>query len=209
MDSNIDDLKLVFSSNFLLSLLVKMSKEKEKIDTNQWVDLYADYLFNYCVSRVNDVELAKDLVQDTFIAGIKGLDNFEGKSAVKTWLVSILKRKIIDYWRQKESRKTEPFSSFFTNEPKGAHWLENRKPKGMLADIDVQLNNDELGDALQDCISYLPSKWRQIFIDKMVDQKDSEEVCKVNDITPSNFWVIIHRAKLQMRECLEKKWFND
>ena len=134
---------------------------------------------------------------------------FEGKSAVKTWLVSILKRKIIDYWRQKESRKTDTFSNFFMNKKDNYHWIESKKPKGLLADIDVEINNEELGNVLQECISFLPSKWKQIFIDKMIDQKDSEEVCKVNDISPSNFWVIMHRAKLQMRDCLEKKWFND
>ena len=90
-----------------------MEKEALTANTNEWVELYADYLFNYAVVRVNDSELAKDLVQDTFVAGIKGIDNFEGKSAVRTWLISILKRKIIDFWRQKETRKTDVFSSFF------------------------------------------------------------------------------------------------
>jgi len=186
-----------------------MAEQKEKINTDEWVDLYADYLFNYCIVRINDHELAKDLVQDTFIAGIQGLDKFEGKSAVKTWLVSILKRKIIDFWRQKESRKTDNFSYFASKNGDNYHWDERRKPKGLLADIDVEIHNEELGHVLQDCISVLPSKWRQIFIDKMIDEKDSEEVCKVHDVSPSNFWVIMHRAKLQMRECLEKRWFND
>ena len=76
MDSNIVDLKVVFVLIFLLLLLAEMAEQKEKINTNEWVDLYSDYLFNYCVVRVNDEELAKDLVQDTFIAGINGLDNF-------------------------------------------------------------------------------------------------------------------------------------
>ncbi len=67
----------------------------------------------------------------------------------------------------------------------------------------------ELGKALRDCISRLPPNWRSVFIDKMVDHKDSEVVCKDNEITESNFWVIMHRAKLQMRACLEKKWIND
>ena len=186
-----------------------MAEKLIKINTDEWVDLYADYLFNYCITRVNDIDLAKDLVQDTFVAGIQGLNNFEGKSAVKTWLVSILKRKIIDHWRQKESRKTDSFSSFFTEKRGMFMWDDHHKPKGLLADIDVSIQNEELGLTLQDCIANLPSKWRQVFIDKMIDKKDSEEVCKENDVSASNFWVIMHRTKLQMRECLEKTWFND
>lgn len=182
--------------------------EENNVDTSQWVDLYADYLFNYAISRVSDEELAKDLVQETFIAGLKSLSKFEHKSSVKTWLVSILKRKVIDFWRQKESRKTDTFSNFFKGEDDG-HWEDRHQPKGMLASIEIDIHNEELANVLQSCISFLPIQWRQVFIDKMIERKDSEEVCKENDISSSNFWVIMHRSKLQLRECLEKKWFND
>ncbi len=186
-----------------------MEIEKTTIDTSQWVEAYADYLYNFAVSRLNDEDLAKDLVQDTFIAGIQGLENFKGNSSVKTWLTSILKRKIIDIWRQKETRKTETFSTYFKQGFMGESWLENQKPKGRIAEIEEVLENDELRAAIGECMQQLPSKYKSVFMDKMIDEKDSEEICKENDITPSNFWVIIHRAKLQMRECLEKTWFND
>ncbi|MFD1550888.1 RNA polymerase subunit sigma-70 [Putridiphycobacter roseus] len=186
-----------------------MKLEKTTIDTSQWVQEYADYLFNFALSRLNDEDLAKDLVQDTFIAGMQGLSNFKGNSAVKTWLVSILKRKIIDVWRQKETRKTDTFSSYFSKGPLGEGWLENHRPKGRISEIEEAMENAELKTAIFGCVQGLPEKYKTVFMDKMVDEKDSEEICKEHDITASNFWVIIHRAKLQMRECLEKTWFND
>jgi len=76
-----------------------------KIDPNKWIDLYSDYLFNYTISRVNDRDIAQDLVQDTFFAGLKSMKNFKGEASERTWLVSILKRKIIDHYRKTNSNK--------------------------------------------------------------------------------------------------------
>ena len=80
---------------------------KHTIDPNKWIELYSDYLFNYTISRVNNREIAKDLIQDTFIAGLKSMKNFKGDASERTWLISILKRKIIDYYRKINSNKGE------------------------------------------------------------------------------------------------------
>ncbi|MFT5819493.1 MAG: RNA polymerase sigma-70 factor (TIGR02943 family) [Crocinitomix sp.] len=177
------------------------------IDTSQWVDEYADMLFNFAAVRVSDSDLAKDLVQDTFVSALKGIDKFQGKSTVKTWLFSILKRKIIDHWRKQESRKTKPMSFFTTDGMMKGKFLETYSPKGRLSEVEEKMENAELRQAITECIGSLPSKWQGIVVDKMVDEKESEEVCNNHDITPSNLWVIVHRAKLQLRDCLEKKWF--
>ena len=78
---------------------------KHKLQPENWVDQYADYLFNYAVSRVSDAEIAKDLVQETFFAGLNSAKNFKGDAAERTWLVSILKRKVIDHYRKINSKK--------------------------------------------------------------------------------------------------------
>ena len=80
---------------------------KHKLQPNNWVDQYADYLYNYAVSRVSDAEIAKDLVQETFFAGLKSAKNFKGDAAERTWLVSILKRKVIDHYRKINSKKVK------------------------------------------------------------------------------------------------------
>ena len=177
-----------------------MSDIKQDIDTNSWVDEFADPLYNYAVARVNDHDIALDLVQDTFYSAIKSLDNFQGKSSVKTWLYSILKRKIIDHWRKQDSRKTKPASSYFQEEGMSGHWADGFGPD--------DIENAELGQAILGCIDNLPEKWKGIVIDKLVQEEKTEVVCKDHDITTSNLWVIIHRAKVQLRDCLEKKWFD-
>ena len=180
----------------------------QNIDTSKWLDDYGDLMYSYAYTRVNDADLAKDLVQETLIGGLKGLDNFEGKSSVKTWLFSILKRKIIDFYRQKETRKTKPLSAFFREKGRVGHWVPEAAPKGKFADFEEDIENKELQDAINNCIGLLPEKWQGVVRDKLVEENDTEEVCKEYEISSSNLWVIIHRAKVQLRDCLEKKWFN-
>ena len=79
--------------------------ETHQLHPETWVDQYADYLFNYAVARVSDAELAKDLVQETFFAGLKSAKNFKGTAAERTWLIAILKRKVIDHYRKINSKK--------------------------------------------------------------------------------------------------------
>ncbi|MEX1002812.1 MAG: sigma-70 family RNA polymerase sigma factor [Crocinitomicaceae bacterium] len=178
------------------------------IDTSAWVDEYSDMLYNYAFTRVSDHEMAKDLVQDTFVSALKALDNFQGKSTIKTWLFSILKRKIIDHWRKQDVRKTKPMSASATENESGEERILQRQNAPSISEIEVDYENKELGEVIMTCIRDLPEKWRGIVIDKLVDHKESEEVCKEHDITPSNLWVIIHRAKIQLRECLTAKWVN-
>ncbi|MBI3136848.1 MAG: sigma-70 family RNA polymerase sigma factor [Bacteroidetes bacterium] len=185
-----------------------MSQTTSHINTSEWVDQYADALYAFAIARVDDADLAKDFVQETFLAGIKAAENFEGKSSVKTWLISILKRKIIDYYRQKEARKTTPLSHFFSEKGKVGHWLPEAAPKGNYSEMEEALDNQELQQAITNCIELLPGKWKGIVLDKLVEEKESDDVCKEHEITPSNLWVIVHRAKLQLRECLERKWFK-
>ena len=185
-----------------------MAEKKEDIDLNKWVDEYSDMLFNYTVNRVNDRDLAKDLVQDTFFSALKAWERFEQKSTVKTWLFSILKRKIIDHWRQQQSRKTKPISHYTTNDEEENNWIEATTPGSEFNEAEREIENTELRSALMFCVDKLPEKQRGIFIDKFIDNKDSEEICNEYDITSSNFWVIIHRAKIQLKGCLDKKWFE-
>ena len=78
---------------------------KIQLDPDKWVDRYADYLFNYTIVRVNDREVANDIVAETFLAGLNSMKNFKGEASERTWLISILKRKIIDHYRRINSNK--------------------------------------------------------------------------------------------------------
>ncbi|KAB1160743.1 MULTISPECIES: sigma-70 family RNA polymerase sigma factor [Tenacibaculum] len=180
------------------------------LSPNKWVDNYADYLFNYAIVRVNDSNIAKDLVQETFFAGLKSAKNFEGKSTERTWLVSILKRKIIDYYRKINSKKgqAEVRMNFYDNGENEGNWIEERVPQSWNNEAEKSIENNELKSQIDECIGHLPEKYAMVFRMKTIQEFETEEICKELDITPSNLWVIIHRARTQLRNCMEKNWFN-
>lgn len=178
------------------------------LDPNRWIELYSDYLFHYTISRVNDREIAKDIVQDTFFAGLKSMKNFKGEANERTWLISILKRKIIDYYRKINSKKgqAEVRLTYNTNENEG-DWLEERvEDEGYLNALDI-LENSELGDAIYECMGKLTNKQAKVFKMKTILNYDTQTICNELNITTSNFWVLIHRARTAMAECMEKNWF--
>lgn len=180
-----------------------------EINPNNWIDLYSDYLFNYTITRVNDREIAQDLVQDTFFAGLKSMKNFKGEASERTWLISILKRKIIDHYRKINSKKgkAEVRMNFnFDGEDEG-DWLEQRVADPFDKTAEDKLENKELGLALHDCISKLPAKQAEVFKMKTLLGYDTETICNELDITASNLWVIIHRARTALAACMEEKWF--
>jgi RNA polymerase sigma-70 factor (TIGR02943 family) len=188
-----------------------MIKQKHTLNTNKWIDNYADYLYNYSISRVNNADLAKDLVQDTFFAGLKSAKNFQGKASERTWLVSILKRKIIDYYRKINSKKgqAEVRMSFYDDGENEGSWLEERVPQSWDNASEKKIENEELKNQLESCIQKLPEKYAIVFRMKTVQEFETEEICKELDITSSNLWVIIHRARTQLRKCMEDNWFNN
>lgn len=188
-----------------------MSQPKHILNPDKWVILHADYLYNYTISRVNNHYLAKDLVQDTFFAGLKAKDNFQGKASERTWLISILKRKIIDYYRKINSAKgkAEVKMNFYSDGEREGEWIEERAPSNWNNETDKNLENEELNSVLELCINKLPEKYAMVFRMKTIQQFETEEICKELEITSSNLWVIIHRARTQLRKCMEDNWFKN
>ncbi|GAA4962204.1 sigma-70 family RNA polymerase sigma factor [Algibacter aquimarinus] len=179
-----------------------------KIDPNKWIDLYSDYLFNYTISRVSDREIAQDLVQDTFFAGLKSMKNFKGEASERTWLISILKRKIIDHYRKINSNKgkAEVRINYNDTESEG-DWLEERVADPFDKTAEDTLENNELGDAIHNCLGKLPKKQADVFKMKTILNHETEAICNELNITASNLWVIIHRARTAMADCLKANWF--
>lgn len=184
----------------------------------QWLVSYGDDLFSWAYHKTNDREAAEDLVQETFLAAVKSLSNFKSQSQPKTWLFSILKNKIMDYHRKKfrentfnESRlngKSDEdgvIDAFFDNygrwksQSSPANWHETDKE--LLDDLDFKA-------VLQNCMEHLPQKWFSAIQFKYLEQKEGKVICQELDITPSNFWQILHRAKVQLKNCLEENWFK-
>ena len=182
---------------------------KHLLNPNKWIDLYADYLFNYTISRVNDREMAQDLVQDTFLAALKAMKNFKGEASERTWLISILKRKIIDYYRKINSNKGKAEVRITSNndtETEG-DWLEERVADPFDKTAEDTMQNTELGEAILTCLSKLPEKQAEVFRMKTIEGIETEAICNELNITASNLWVIIHRARTAMALCLKENWF--
>ncbi|PKQ43526.1 sigma-70 family RNA polymerase sigma factor [Confluentibacter flavum] len=181
---------------------------EHQLNPNKWIDLYSDYLFNYTITRVSDRDMAQDLVQDTFLAGLKSMKNFKGEASERTWLISILKRKIIDHYRKINSNKgkAEVRITYNDDESEG-DWLEERVADPFDKTAEDLMQNSELGDAIFDCLSKLPEKQAEVFRMKTIEGYETEDICKELNINPSNLWVIIHRARTAMASCLEKNWF--
>ncbi len=185
--------------------------KKHTLNPNKWIELYADYLFNYTITRVDNHDIAKDLVQETFFSGIKGQANFRGQASERTWLISILKRKIIDHYRKINSAKgkKEVRMSFYSDGERKGSWIEECVPQNWTNEAEKNIENDELKSTLNKCIELLPDKYRMVFLLKTVKEYETEEICNELDITSSNLWVIIHRARVQLRKCIEENWFNN
>ncbi|MCF8274782.1 MAG: sigma-70 family RNA polymerase sigma factor [Flavobacteriaceae bacterium] len=179
------------------------------LNPDKWIDLYADYLFNYTISRVNDREIAQDLVQDTFLAALKSMKNFKGEANERTWLISILKRKIIDYYRKINSNKGKAEVRITSNNDSetDGDWLEERVADPFDKTAEDTMQNTELGEAIFKCLSKLPEKQAEIFRMKTIEGLETEDICKELNITSSNLWVIIHRARTAMASCLKENWF--
>lgn len=187
-----------------------MSDFKHFLTPEGWVDNHADYLFNYAIARVNNHDIAKDLVQETFFAGLKAMAKFQGKASERTWLISILKRKIIDYYRLINSAKgkAEVKMNFYSEGDREGEWIEERVPNSWDSEVEKDIENRELGEALEKCIDALPEKYAIVFRMKTIEKIETEDLCKELNITSSNLWVIIHRARTQLRRCLELNWFK-
>ncbi len=151
---------------------------KNILQPDKWVDLYADYLFNYAVVRVNNHDLAKDLVQETFFSGFKGKDGFRGQASERTWLISILKRKVIDHYRKINSAKgkKEVRMGFYNDEDRKGSWIEECVPQTWANEAETNIENEELKDAINNCVSALPEKYRLVFLLKTEQRYETEEI---------------------------------
>ncbi len=187
-----------------------MGTSRHILNPEKWVDLYADYMYQYTYNRISNHEKAKDIVQEAFLSALKAMPKFEGRANERTWLTAILKRKIIDYYRKINSKKgsVEISVSFYQNGNKEGDWLEEAVPQDWDNEVEKSMETAELRDAIDLCIDYLPEKYAIVFKMRTLQQVETEEICKELNISASNLWVIIHRARAQLRKCLETNWFN-
>ncbi|HEY9258019.1 sigma-70 family RNA polymerase sigma factor [Chitinophaga sp.] len=184
----------------------------------EWVKLYADELYRFAFIKLSDSGLAQDLVQDTFLSALQATAQFRGESSEKTWLMAILKNKITDHFRksgkvpittsidEEKTGDSDPHHFFFNEK---GHWRKEMAPKAWVTEISSKQEQTDFYSILRACMDKLSEMGKKIFNGKYLEEKESTEICKELSITASNYWVIVHRAKLQLRGCLEKNWFSN
>ncbi|MGE5190457.1 MAG: sigma-70 family RNA polymerase sigma factor [Gemmatimonadota bacterium] len=181
------------------------------VDPSEWVDRYGDYLFRYALPRVRDRAQAEDLVQETFLAALRQRGSFSGASSEATWLVAILKHKIVDHFRR-QSREA-PRAAGDGSDPPGndpfdanGHWAAGPAEWGANpADL---LRQKDFLEQLARCLAGLNPVQANAFTLREIEGEAPGEICKVLNVTETNLWVILHRARMRLRRCLETRWFG-
>ena len=174
-----------------------------------WVYLYGDLLYNWAYNKTNSKEIAEDLVQETFISAFRKYYQFENKSTPKTWLIAILNNKIIDYHRATKNTKYTSIENngivltdtMFDNDN---FWL-NELDKKIWGKVNNKNSKEIIEDKLKKCMSNLPEKWNLAISYKYFSNEKTAVICQELEVSTSNYWQIIHRAKLLLKKCVEQR----
>jgi len=185
-------------------------------DPDRWVEDHGDYLFKFALARLRDLTRAEDLVQETFLAALKSRQNFEGRSAERSWLAGILKHKILDHFR-KAGRETvftdlqfyvdEESERFVPDGPFAGAWIHEAGPTEWDSP-GASLDKEAFWKAFADCNSKLPKNVATVFTLREVDGVESREICALLNISENNLWVMLHRARMALRRCIDTNWFG-
>jgi len=164
------------------------------------------YLVRYASLQLRDPQAAEDAVQETLLAALAGAKGFAGRSNLRTWLTGILKHKIVDAVR-KQTRETtalseEEFAALFDER---GHWVE--MPEAW-PDPDSSLEQKQFFAALEECLARLPAKTAQVFMMREHLGYETPDICKELALTPTHCWVLLYRARMALRECLQQNWLK-
>lgn len=179
-------------------------------NVNDWLSEHGDYLYRFALARLRDTHQAEDVVQETFLAAVKS-NSFAEQSSARTWLTGILKHKIVDVMR-KSNRETVA-SDLMTEQDANmdeffdatGHWAEKPLVWDMPEDA---LEQKQFFKVLQSCLDKIPNKLATLFMMRDVHETDNEEICKELNITTTNAWVMLYRARMGIRKCLEINWIG-
>jgi RNA polymerase sigma-70 factor (ECF subfamily) len=186
-------------------------------DPTRWIDEHGDYLYAYAFSRLRDEAAAEDAVQETLLAGIQSLKTFSGKSAERTWLTGILKHKILDHFRRISKvdlfdptvLNLSEFDPLFARDDEWTnHWNPQLSPSDWKMTPESLLEESEFFETFRSCFDKLPRKVADVFALREMEGLSGEQVCEVLSLSSNNFWVIMHRARMSLRRCLEINWFK-
>lgn len=184
-------------------------------DPNEWVDRYGNYLFRYALIRVRNESVAEDLVQEAFLAAFEARNRYTNETPERGWLTGILRHKILDHFRRLSRER-----AVFHEEPLPAEMEERFDDLGLWKrdpplgptkwgpDAAAQMEGKEFMAALKQCLANLPQRCASAFVLREMEAVESETIQELLGITAANLWVLLHRARMQLRLCLEKNWIK-
>ena len=190
---------------------------REEIDPEEWVAGHGDYLFRHALARTGSQDVAEDLVQETFLAAWKSAPRFAGRASERTWLSSILRNKIADFYRRQrpeislgdvEALAQVEEQQFTKDSLYDGHWGSGAAPIEW-KDASRSAEQAEFWETLHQCTHKLPEKTARVFLLRELDGCDSEEICRELNLKPAHLFVLLHRARLALRRCLELHWFRE
>jgi RNA polymerase sigma-70 factor (TIGR02943 family) len=184
------------------------AEARKSLEPSAWVDSHGDYLYRYAFSRLRDGEAAEEVLQQTFLAALQHSDQFAAKGSERGWLLGILKRKIVDFIRQRNRTSTladddggDLSEALFDRS--GSWKPELRSTLRQPLD---SLEREEFWKILRGCLDTLPPQQADVFVLREFDDHSTEEICKDLEITASNLWVLLHRARLRLSHCMKSRW---
>jgi RNA polymerase sigma-70 factor, ECF subfamily len=180
---------------------------------DRWLNDHGDALYGFAFMRLRNREAAEDIVQETLLAAWRSRENFAADSSERTWLIGILKHKLADHWRRSARQPSESLDAAPDDEvvektfdaTQGGHW---RVPPSVWDHPDAALEQQQFWQVFVDCLGALPPAQAQAFSLCELDGVKGEEACKAMEVAATNLWVMLHRARLRLRQCLENNWFG-
>lgn len=179
-------------------------------DPARWVDEHGDYLYRYALARVGRTEVAEDLVQETFLAALRALDSFAGRSSERTWLTSILKNKLIDRLRQQHRTLVAAdvgMTDAWLDNLYSRHglWRRALTPGKWGKNPAELLEQKEFWEAFEQCRAALPDRMGVVLSLRLLDDVPAAEICEALGISLNNLWTLLHRARVRLWHCLDRK----
>lgn len=182
---------------------------KQPPPAEQWLDDHGTALYRYALLRLRDSDKAEEAVQETLLAALQAWSRYNGNASVRTWLIGILKYKILDQFRHeaREQDLCDPQASVEENaeSPFNSrdHWAPRLTDWG---DPEAALQDSQFWRILQECLDRLPPRLARLFVLREVHEDETKEICQELAISPTNLWTMLYRARMRLRQCLDRNW---
>ena len=180
-------------------------------ELTQWVRTYTKEMLSWASRRTSNVAVAEDLVQETFLVAAEKISSFRRDSHPRTWLFGILNNKIAEHYRNESRMQTsslepeDPALGIFSN---AGDWKPQSVPLPWQPNDEHLLDNALFVRVFEECLAELPQEWHRCLTSKFIENRSAEDICQELGLSTTNYWQIIHRAKLKMRTCLQHHWFE-